>query len=190
VAAAPIALWLLWNIGQYHSLFPGGGGLSVPAAAPGVPRPSTGDLLPSVVSAVSESFSDFWGVGFAPRVPDLRPAPLLCLALVVSAFALLRYGMVATVRVRLAAWIALALAAFVSTFSTLFLVAARNGGYTSFTGRYFVGVAVAWAALVAISIDAAASRRAWVARCVSVALSIFLVHFALQSSPLAFRLGF
>ena len=88
------------------------------------------------------------------------------------------------------AWIGLALVAFISTFGTLFLVAVRNGGYTSFTGRYFVGVAVAWAALVAISIDTAASRRNWLARCVSVVLSLLLVHFALQSSLLDFSPGF
>ena len=115
VAAAPVALWLLWNISQYHSLFPGGGGLSALAAAPGVPRPSLADLLPSLSGAVTEPFSDFWGVGFSPHTPDLRPAPLLCLALVVSVCALLWYGMTTTTRRRLAAWIGLALVAFIST---------------------------------------------------------------------------
>ena len=94
VAAAPVALWLIWNLSKYHSLFPGGGGLSLAsgsgAAGPG--GPSLGDLLPSAAGAVTEPFSDFWGVGFAPRLPDLRPAPLLCLALVLSTFALLWSG--------------------------------------------------------------------------------------------------
>ena len=80
--------------------------------------------------------------------------------------------------------------AFVSTFGTLFLVAARSGGYTSFTGRYFVGVAVAWAALFALTIDAAASRRAWLARGVSVGMTLLLVRYALESSTLGFRLDF
>ena len=190
VAAAPIAIWLLWIVSQYRSAFPGGGGLSVPAVAPGVPRPSLADVLPSLSSGVTEPFFDFWGVGFAPRVPDYRPGPLLCLSLVISAAVLLWYGMAETMRKQLAAWIGLALVAFISAYGTLFLVAVRYGGNASYTGRYFVGVAVAWAALVAISIDAAASRRTWLARAVSVVLSLALVHFALQSSPLDFRLGF
>jgi hypothetical protein len=188
LAAAPIGLWLVWNLGQYHSLFPGGGGLSEASAGVGGIGPSLADLLPAAAGAVAEPFSDFWGVGFAPRQTDVRPAPLLCLALVVSVFALLRSGLVPEVRSRLSAWTGLAFVAFISTFGTLFLVALRSGGYTSFTGRYFVGLAVAWAALVAVTIDAAAGRRAWLARSVSVALAFMLVRFALQSSTLGFRL--
>ena len=64
----------------------------------------------------------------------------------------------------------------------------RNGGTSSYTGRYFVGAAVAWAALFALTIDAASGRRVWLARGVSVGLSLVLVHFALQFSTLGFRL--
>jgi hypothetical protein len=193
VAAAPVVLWLVWNIAQYDSVFPGGGGLSLAsggtAGGAGVPGPSLSDVLPSLAGAVAEPFSDFWGVGFAPRQADLRPAPLLCLAFVVGGCALLRWGMDAEVRLRLAAWTSLTLAVFLSTFGTLFLVVVRSGGYTSFTGRYFVGVAVAWAALVAVAIDAAAGRRAWILRSASVMLSFMLVRYALQYSTLGFRLG-
>ena len=46
----------------------------------------------------------------------------------------------------------------------------------------------AWAALVALTIDAAAGRRMWLARGVSVTFLVLLVHFALQYSTLRFRL--
>jgi Dolichyl-phosphate-mannose-protein mannosyltransferase len=188
VAAVPTVLWLGWNVVEYSSLFPGGGGLSVAATA-GVPRPAITDALGPAAAAVTESFTDFWGVGFVPRHFDPRPAPLLCFAFVFSGLALLSSGMATEVRVRIAAWTGLTLAAFISTFGTLFLVVVRSGGYTSFTGRYFVGAAVAWAALVAVTVDAA-SRRVWLSRAVSVALALLLVRFALQFSPLDFRLHF
>lgn len=187
VAAAPLALWVIWNIAQYSSPFPGGGGLSVSAGGPRV-GPTLTDALASAQGAVAESFNDFWGVGFVPRLPDGRPVALLCLALVVSVCALLASGVIAEVRMRLAAWTALTIAVFVSTFATIFLAAVRSGGSSSYTGRYFVGVAVAWAALIALTIDAAASRRAWLARGVALGLSLVLVHFALQYSTLHFRL--
>jgi hypothetical protein len=146
------------------------------------------DALAASQTAVTESFNDFWGVGFVPRVPDPRPAPLLCAALVVGAIAMLASDDVKEVRIRLATWAGFAAAAFLSTYGTIFLAVVRSGGLVSFTGRYFVGVAVAWAALVALTVDAVAGRHVWLARWVSVALSVVLVRFALQYSTLGFRL--
>jgi hypothetical protein len=187
VAAAPLALWVGWNISQYRSPFPGGGGLTVSAGGPST-GPALTDALAVAQGAVTESFNDFWGVGFVPRSADSRPAALLCTAFIVAAIGLLSSGAIAAVRVRLATWAGFTAGAFLSTFATIFLATVRSGGGGSYTGRYFVGVAVAWAALIALTIDAAVSRRIWVARGVSVVLSLVLVHFALQYSTLSFRL--
>jgi hypothetical protein len=187
VAAAPLALWVIWNVVQYGSPFPGGGGLTVSAGGPRT-GPVLGDVLAAAQGAVGESFNDFWGVGFTPRIVDTRPAALLCSAFVVAAFVLLASGLVSEVRLRLATWTAFAAGAFLSTFGTIFLAVVRSGGSSSYTGRYFVGVAVAWAALFALTIDSATGRRIWITRGVSVALSLLLVQFALQYSPLGFRL--
>jgi hypothetical protein len=187
VTAAPFLLWVAWNVGQYHSPFPGGGGLTV-AAGGGGAGPSLSDALAAAQGAVYESFSDFWGVGYAPRVPDPRPVALLCAAFIVSTIVLLSTDAIAAVRGRLSTWLIFAAGAFLSTFGTIFLAVVRGGGGGSYTGRYFVGLAVAWAALLALTIDAAAGRRIWVARGVSIALSLVLVHFALQFSTLGFRL--
>ncbi|HET6175104.1 MAG TPA: glycosyltransferase family 39 protein [Gaiellales bacterium] len=185
VAAIPLMLWVVWNVGQYRSVFPGGGGLTI---AGGPAGPALTDVFAAAQAAVSESFNDFWAVGFAPRQLDPRPPALLCSVFVICAIALLATGAITAARVRLAAWAGLAAAAFLSTFGTIFLAVVRSGGLSSYTGRYFVGVAVAWAALLALTIDAATARRIWLARGVSVALSLVLVHFALQFSTLGFRL--
>ena len=187
LTAAPLVLWGVWNLSQYGSPFPGGGGLTLSSGGVSV-GPALADVLAASQRGVSESFSDFWGVGFVPRVADPRPAPLLCGALVVAVSALLASGTIVEVRMRLVAWLGLASVAFLSTFATLFLAAVRSGSLVSFVGRYFVGVAIAWAVLVALSVDAATGRRAWLARGVSVGLSLVLVQFALQYSTLGFRL--
>ena len=187
VAAAPLALWVGWNVAKYHSLFPGGGGLTISSGGPKV-GPSLSDALLAAQTAVTESFNDFWGVGFVPRVPDPRPAPLLCAVFVVCAIAVLASDAVKDVRMRLATWAGFAALAFLSAYGTIFLAVLRSGGLLSFSGRYFVGVAVAWAALVALTVDAAAARHVWLARGVSVALSLVLVRYALQYSTLGFRL--
>jgi Dolichyl-phosphate-mannose-protein mannosyltransferase len=186
LAATPMALWVGWNVYQYHSLLPG----DVTAGAGGAAGlgPSVADLLPLATRAVTESYKDFWSFGFLPGNGDPRPAPLLCFALGVSAVALLLSPAIGEYRLGLAAWTLGALAAFVSTFGTLFLAAVRSGGELSYPGRYFVGVAVAWAALVAVAIDAACGQRVWIARTVSVAFTLVLVRFALQYSTLSFRL--
>jgi hypothetical protein len=187
VAAAPLALWVGWNVAKYHSLFPGGGGLTISSGGPRV-GPSLSDALLAAQTAVTESFDDFWGVGFVPRVPDPRPGPLLCAVFVVCAIAVLASDAAKDVRVRLATWAGFAALAFLSAYGTIFLAVLRSGGLLSFSGRYFVGVAVAWAALVALTVDAAAGRHVWLARGVSVALSLVLVRYALQYSTLGLRL--
>jgi hypothetical protein len=66
VAAAPLALWVGWNISQYHSPFPGGGGLTVSAGGPST-GPALTDALALAQGAVTESFNHLWGGGFLPR---------------------------------------------------------------------------------------------------------------------------
>ena len=137
VAAAPLGLWVAWNLGKYHSPFPGGGGLSLSSGGPRA-GPGLTDALVAAQAAVSESFNDFWAVGFAPRLLDARPAALLCSAFVVGGITVLASDAVKEVRVRLATWAALAAVAFLSTYGTIFLAVVRSGGLVSFTGRYFV----------------------------------------------------
>jgi hypothetical protein len=186
IAAVPLTLWVVWNVAKYHSVFPGGGGLTISSAGPKV-GPSMSDALLAAQTAVTESFADFWGVGFVPRVADPRPAPLLCAILVVCAIAVLASDGAKAVQLRLARWAGFAAVAFVSAYATIFLAVLRSGGLLSFSGRYFVGVAVAWAAVVALTIDAAAGRHVWLARGVSIALSVVLVRYALQYSTLSLR---
>jgi hypothetical protein len=62
------------------------------------------------------------------------------------------------------------------------------GGAASFVGRYFVGVAVAYAALVGQAITAALERREWMQRIAVVAGSYVLIGWALEFSVVSLRL--
>jgi 4-amino-4-deoxy-L-arabinose transferase-like glycosyltransferase len=183
---APAVPWVLWNLWQYHYLWP----VSVTKGGPAGPSqaPQLDQLLPLVTTAAEQQFHEFWSIGFIPPNSDLRPPALLAFAIGASAVCLLMRDRLQPEGRRIATWLGLMLAAFASSYAVIVFSSIKTGGSVSFVGRYFVGVAVAYAAVAGLAITAALERREWLQRIAAVAGSYVLIGWALQYSVVTLRL--
>ena len=163
--------------------FPGGGGCPLLAGAPGVPRPTLADRC-LASGAVTEPFSTSGGWASPPHTRIAAGGTALpCVRR--ERVALLARETSTGVRVRPPVGRPRA-GAFISTFGTIFLAAVRNGGYELVHRPVFRGRGGSLGSALSRSrstppqpTQLARTRRL-------VALSILLVHFALQSSLVDF----
>lgn len=175
LVAGPSVPWVIWNLVHYSRPWPSAAGQGVL----GTP-PALGDVLPFARGALREQLEGFWS-GRYPPVFDSRPPVVLGALVLVALIGILVNGHIERERMPIATWLSLAALAFASTFFVLMASAVATGGSVSFAPRYFVGVAVAYAALVGL-IATSYAPRLWVPRAAVLFVGVALVQFAIGTS--------
>jgi hypothetical protein len=180
--ALPVAPWMLFNLYEYHWLWPiareGGG----PAASRnyGVVKHAIELLHTAGFGVFGSLWLQIWPQHAGAVASDVRPPTVLALAGVAALVVGLWTGEAVRERLRLGYWAAVALVSFAGTFIVLVANAASVGGAPDFVARYFVAFAAAYAAFVGTAVASMARTRPWVVRACSCGVALVLCWMLLD----------